>query len=129
MTPSGITLATATPVPKEPFWTTPEQDGTITQAIYTYGPNQHTRRRWFPWENKGKGGKKVMPYSRADENSTWDPVAGDDDWGLFAPVPIEGFEDKVLPEVEGEKCPQPAAQPAALVSTRGIASSEGSLTC
>ena len=104
MTPSGITLATVTPLPKEPFWTTPEQDGTITQAIYTYGPNQHTRRRWFPWLNDGKGDKKVMPYSRADENSDWKNKAGDDPWPLFTPVPIEGFEDHWVLEVEGEKC-------------------------
>ena len=70
-------LALVEPVPKEPFWTTPEPDGTITQAIYTYGPNQHTRRRWFPWLNDGKGDKKVMPYSRADENSDWKNKAGD----------------------------------------------------
>ena len=63
MTPSGITLATVTPLPKEPFWTVAEKDGTITQAIYTYGPNHHTRRRWFPRENNGKGEKKVMPFS------------------------------------------------------------------
>ena len=97
-------LALVEPVPHEPFMTFIEDDRTITQAIYTYGPNQHTRRRWFPWLKDGKGDKKVMPYSRADEESDWKPVAGEDDWGLFAPVPIEGFEDKVLPEVEGEKC-------------------------
>ena len=51
-------LALVEPVPKEPFWTTPEPDGTITQAIYTYGPNQHTRRRWFPWENKGRAARR-----------------------------------------------------------------------
>ena len=97
-------LALVEPLPHEPFMTFVEDDGTITQAIYTYGPNQHTRRRWFPWLNDGKGDKKVMPYYRTDEFSDWEPGAGDDDWGLFAPVPIEGFEDKVLPEVEGEKC-------------------------
>ena len=91
-------------MPKEPFWTTPESDGTITQAIYTYGPNQHTRRRWFPWLNDGKGDKKVMPYYRVEGELDWNVGAGEDDWGLFAPVPIEGFKDKVLPEVEGEKC-------------------------
>ena len=68
-------LALVEPLTHEPFMTFVEDDGTITQAIYTYGPNQHTRRRWFPWENKGKGGKKVMPYSRADEDSAWEPVA------------------------------------------------------
>ena len=97
-------LALVEPLPKEPFFTTPEPDRTITQAIYTYGPNQHTRRRWFPWLNDGKGDKKVMPYYRVEGELAWKVGAGDDDWGLFAPVPIEGFEDKVLPAVEGEKC-------------------------
>ena len=97
-------LALVEPLPKEPFFTTPEPDRTITQAIYTYGPNQHTRRRWFPWLNDGKGDKKVMPYYRVEGELDWNPGAGEDDWGLFAPVPIEGFEDKVLPAVEGEKC-------------------------
>ena len=97
-------IALVEPVPKEPFWTTPEPDGTITQAIYTYSPNQHTRRRWYPRDNKGKGGKRVLPFSRADEDSKWENGAGDDPWPLFTPVPIKGFEDKVLPEVEGERC-------------------------
>ena len=96
-------LALVEPLPKEPFFTTPEPDGTITQAIYTYGPNQHTRRRWFRWLNDGKGDKKVMPYYRVEGELDWNVGAGEDDWGLFAPVPIEGFKDKVLPEVEGEK--------------------------
>ena len=38
-------FALVEPLPKEPFFTTQEPDGTITQAIYSYGPNQHTRRR------------------------------------------------------------------------------------
>ena len=116
---SVITLATVTPLPKEPFWTTPEQDGTITQAIYTYGPNQHTRRRLFPWLNDGKGDKKVMPYSRADENSDWKNKAGDDPWPLFTPVPIEGFEDHWVLEVEGEKCARIVAEHGFVIRDRG----------
>ena len=67
-------LALVEPLPHEPFMKFVEDDGTITQAIYTYGPNQHTRRRWFPWENKGKGGKKVMPYSRAMKTPSGIPL-------------------------------------------------------
>ena len=81
-------LALVEPLPGEPFMTTSEPDGTITQAIYIYGPNQHTRRRWFPWENKGKGDKKVIPYYRVEGDLDWKSGAGDEDWGLFAPVPI-----------------------------------------
>ncbi len=97
-------LALVEPLPKEPFFTTPEPDGTITQAIYSYGPNQHTKRRWFPRENKGKGSKKVMPYYRVEGDLDWKSGAGDEDWGLFAPVQIEGFENHWVLEVEGEKC-------------------------
>ena len=97
-------LALVEPLPHEPFMTFVEDDGTITQAIYTYGPNQHTRRRWFPWENKGKGGKKVMPYYRVEGDLDWKSGAGDEDWGLFAPVQIEDFENHWVLEVEGEKC-------------------------
>ena len=95
-------LATVTPQPMEPFWTVAESDRTITQAIYKYTATQQTWRRWFPWDNKGKGGKRVLPYTLVDEK--WENEAGDDPWPLFTPVPIEGFEDKWILETEGEKC-------------------------
>ena len=81
-------LALVEPLPHEPFMTFVEDNGTITQAIYSYGPNQHTRRRWFPKTSFRDAHKKVMPYSRADEDSKWESGVGDDDWALFAPVPI-----------------------------------------
>ena len=45
MTPSGITLATATPRPLEPWDDTDTKFGT-RQRIWHYGPNQQTRRHW-----------------------------------------------------------------------------------
>ena len=101
-------LALVTPQPMEPFWTVAESDRTITQAIYKYTATQQTWRRWFPWDNKGKGGKRVLPYTLVDEK--WENKAGDDPWPLFTPVPIEGFEDKWILETEGEKCARVLAE-------------------
>ena len=97
-------LALVEPLPHEPFMTFVEDDGTITQAIYSYGPNQHTKRRWFPKTSFRDAHKKVMPYYRVEGDLDWQAGAGDEDWGLFAPVPIEGFENHWVLEVEGEKC-------------------------
>ena len=43
---SGITLATATPRPLEPWDDTDTKFGT-RQRIWHYGPNQQTRRHWL----------------------------------------------------------------------------------
>ena len=95
-------LATVTPMKREPFWTSKDEDGTTPQAFYNFSNTQRTCRRWIPSANEGKGGKKVLPFHLEDFD--WKVGAGNDEWPLFQPVPIKGFEDKWLPETEGEKC-------------------------
>ena len=47
-------LALVEPVPKEPFWTTPEPDGTITQAIAKFKDLPPVEWTWDKFKGKCK---------------------------------------------------------------------------
>ena len=107
MTPSGITLATATPRPLEPWEDTDTKFGT-RQRIWHYGPNQQTRRHWDA--NRGK--KKVQPFIGTPQKPTdqWMCNAGHEEWGHYWSHPPEvAFFQHHLLEGEGEKVADYAA--------------------
>ena len=107
MTPSGITLATATPRPLEPWEDTDTKFGT-RQRIWHYGPKQQTRRHWDA--NRGK--KKVQPFIGTPKKPTdqWMCNAGHEPWPHYwSHPPEDAFRSLWVLEGEGEKVADHAA--------------------
>ena len=107
MTPSGITLATATPRPLEPWEETDTKFGT-RQRIWHYGPNQQTRRHW----DAKRGKKKVQPFIGTPDKPTdqWMCHAGEQPWPHYwSHPPEDAFRSLWVLEGEGEKVADYAA--------------------
>ena len=107
MTPSGITLATATPRPVEPWDDTDTKFGT-RQRIWHYGRNQQTRRHW----DAKRGKKKVQPFIGTPDKPTdqWMCHAGHEPWPHYwSHPPEDAFRSLWVLEGEGEKVADYAA--------------------
>ena len=111
MTPSGITLATATPRPWEPWDDTDTKFGT-RQRIWHYGRNQQTRRHLEKPPQFRKEKKAVKPFIGLPDKPTdqWMCHAGEQPWPHYwSHPPEDAFRSLWVLEGEGEKVTDYAA--------------------
>ena len=108
---SGITLATATPRPWEPWDDTDTKFGT-RQRIWHYGRNQQTRRHLEKPPQFRKEKKAVKPFIGLPDKPTdqWMCHAGEQPWPHYwSHPPEDAFRSLWVLEGEGEKVADHAA--------------------